>query len=206
MVDIASNMTIISIVFRLRRYLIVILLFVLYSPVMADANPYGSLSVKADTGFLSVGSVPGYSWGLDMSFRMGADVIPELGIYGKAEAGFTIPIISLHRFLEYPSLWEYGLAVGTVYRIGRWSLALEAGVRSYVVSGQQEMMYGGAFIPSFSFLTGDDMDLRYERKTLPIAYGISLPVSVYMSPHGLDLRVGVALTMDVSAWWTEGGR
>lgn len=186
-----------------RKLSALILLILLLTPLTA-ASPFGNASIGAHGGYLSVDSIPEWSYGFDMEFRMGADINETVGFYGGVSAGFALPLMPLHRFLELPGLFDYGVMAGAMFRTGRWTFALEGGVRSYLVSGQQTLMYGGSFIPSFAFLTASDLGFRNQEARsgyLPLAYMISLPISAYASPDGLDLRVGVAVSIDIDAAW-----
>ena len=167
------------------------------------AVPYGSISVGADAGFLSADSIPEYAYGFSISFRLGGDITDSISLYGKVEAGFMLPIMALHRFLELPGLFSYGIGGGAVFRMGRWALSVDAGVRSLLVSGQQSFYYGGTFTPSYMLLTMREADMYYRKSPYPMGIMISFPISAYACPSGLDLRGGVAVTIDICSSWTR---
>lgn len=178
-----------------------ILLAAALLPLSAEAKPFGVFSMAMDGGFTSADSIPAWTYGGGFSFRMGGDIDPQLGFYGSAEAGIAVPFRQLHRFLELPSSFLYGIGAGVEYRAGRWTLMAEAGIRSFLVSGQQELMYGGSFTISYALMTGEELGLGTRREPLPIAYMLSLPVSAYFSPDGISLSIGIAVTMEVSEWF-----
>ena len=164
------------------------------------AGAYGSFGVMGEAGFTSIDDIPEYSYGMTLEARGGADIMDSLSLYGTLDLGFKMPLYPLHRFLELPCVFSVGIGAGAIYRIGRWSVSGDIGIRSYIASGQQTLMYGGTITAGYTFLTGYDFR-RTNRDILPIGYTVSVPVSAYISPSGLDIVFGVMLSIDIASDW-----
>ena len=174
------------------------LLLILSSALYAGA--YGSFGVMGEAEFTSIDDIPEYSYGMTVEARGGADIMDSLSLYGALNLGFKMPLYPLHRFLALPCVFSVGIGAGAVYRIGRWSVSGDIGIRSYIASGQQTLMYGGTIRAGYTFLTGHDFR-RTNRDVLPIGYTVSVPVTAYISPSGLDIAFGVMLSIDIASDW-----
>lgn len=183
------------------KKIIFITILVIYSTMLYAGSlmPYALLETGADIGYGTVGKRSQMI--ADNYFVVccaGVDINEHNTIFGYGEGGAMMPLYRMNNFVQSPQAMTAGGGIGYSYRFNNlFTLGARVGLTDFFYNNKAGMRvadigFKGVITPRLSVAQIEEV---------PILYGFSFPVSFVYTGSTMQITAGLAVTMEVSAYY-----